>query len=136
LEISILSVVLLWVSLGAAALQGQFFGISRIISRGLVAVVVWIGLLTIYAVALFGLSRVIAPPNSLTAQFGTAITSVALVAATFWPLQHQLRRLLERALFRDVYEYAETLRELSSEIVHFASADAIVARPLAVGREA
>ncbi len=129
-EIAILSVVLLPVSLGAAALNRQFFGISRIVSRGLVALIVWTGLLTGYTVALYGLTKVIDPAASLTSHFGMAMASVALVAATFWPLQHRMRRLLERVLFRDVYEYAETLRDLSSEIVHLASVDAIASHVL------
>ncbi|HEU4793077.1 MAG TPA: histidine kinase, partial [Nitrolancea sp.] len=129
-EIAILSVVLLPVSLGAAALNRQFFGISRIVSRGLVALIVWTGLLTGYTVALYGLTTMIDPAASLTSHFGMAMASVALVAATFWPLQHRIRRLLERVLFRDVYEYAETLRDLSSEIVHLASVDAIASHVL------
>lgn len=129
-EIAILSVVLLPISLGAAVLNRQFFGITRIVSRGLVALAVWTGLLCVYAAAFFGLGVVLGPSDSLTSQFGSAMASVALVAATFWPLQRWLRHLLERGLFRDVYEYAETLRALSSELVHFASVDTIAAHAL------
>lgn len=129
-ETAILSVVLLPMSLGAAALNRHFFGISRIVSRGLIALVVWSGLLTAYTVALYGLTRVIDPAASLTSLFGVVMVGIALVAATFWPLQHRLRRLLERGLFRDVYEYAETLRDLSREIVHLTSVDAIASHVL------
>lgn len=129
-EIAILSVVLLPISLGAAALNRQFFGISRIVSRSLLALVTWLGFLAVYTVALYGLAKVIDPAGSLTFHFGTAMASVALVAATFWPLQHRLRHLLERGLFRDVYDYAGTLRDLSSEIVHLASVDAIASHVL------
>ncbi len=130
-EVAILSVVFLPVSLGAVALNRQFFGISRIVSRGLVALAVWLGLLTVYTVALYGLARVIDPAGNLIFHFGTAMASVALVATTFWPLQHRVRRLLERGLFRDVYDYAATLRDISSEIVHLASVEAIASHVLA-----
>lgn len=129
-EIAILSLVLLPVSLGAVALNRQFFGISRIVSRSFIALVIWLGFLATYTVALYGLAMVIDPAGSLSFNFGTVMASVALVAATFWPLQHRLRRLLERGLFSDVYDYAATLRDLSSEIVHLASVDAIASHVL------
>jgi hypothetical protein len=50
---------------------------------------------------------------------------LAIVAATFSPIQHRLRRGLEHLLFRDVYSYRATLQRLSSEIVHLANVDMI-----------
>ncbi len=130
-EVAILSIVFLPVSLGAVALNRQFFGISRIVSRGLVAIAVWLGLLTVYTVAFYGLAKVIDPTGILVFHFGMVMASVALVATTFWPLQHRMRHLLERGLFRDVYDYADTLRDLSGEIVHLASVEAIASHVLA-----
>ncbi len=125
-QFAVLSMVLLPASLAATTISSrQLFGIVRILSRGLVGFVVWIGLLGIYGIALvvfhqgFGLRQELVPRVSTTALV------LAMVVATFWPVQNRLRRGLERLLFRDVYSYAETLQHLSSEIVHLASVDTI-----------
>lgn len=125
-EIAVLSMVLLPASLAATTISSrQLFGIIRILSRGLVGFVVWIGLLSIYGMGLVALHQGFGLRQDLIPRVSTTALVLAVVIATFWPVQHRLRRGLERWLFRDVYSYAETLQHLSSEIVHLASVDTI-----------
>lgn len=130
-EVAILSGVLLPTSLGAAVLSRQFLGVTRLVRRGLVALVVWMALLAVYAVVLDGLRYWIAGSELLT---GTLLTStavrVAVIAATFPFVQGRLRQALERILFRDVYGYAETLQQLSDEVVHLRDVETIAGHVL------
>jgi signal transduction histidine kinase len=47
------------------------------------------------------------------------------MAVLLWPAQSWLRRRLERTIFRDVYDYQDTLRQLSLEIGEIRELDAI-----------
>lgn len=125
-EFAVLSMVLLPASLAATTISSrQLFGIVRILSRGLVGFVVWIGLLGIYGIGLVVLQQGFGFRQEIVPRVSTTALVLAIVVATFWPIQNRLRRGLERLLFRDVYSYAETLQHLSSEIVHLASVDTI-----------
>ncbi|WP_051006773.1 sensor histidine kinase, partial [Nitrolancea hollandica] len=124
-DVAILSVVLLPVSLGVAILSRQFFGITRILRRGLIALVIWIGLIGIYSAALDIMLEAGAKIDILAPVAASTVLSVALIAGTFGPVQQWLRRALERLLFRDVYSYAATLQDLSNEIVHQGNVETI-----------
>lgn len=125
-QFAVLSMVLLPASLAATTISSrQLFGIVRILSRGLVGFVVWIGLLGIYGIGLVAFHQGFGLRQELVPRVSTTALVLAIVVATFWPVQNRLRRGLERLLFRDVYSYAETLQHLSSEIVHLASVDTI-----------
>ena len=122
--------VLLPASLGAAILSGQFLGIERIVRRGLIALLVWMALLCVYGVLVdqFG-DHVGAwsedPPS------GWLLIVVAGVAGTFPAVQRRLRRAAEHRLFRDVYDYRETLQQLGFEIVNLTSVQQIAEHVLA-----
>ncbi len=131
-DLAILSVGLLPLSLGVAVLSRQFLGITRLVRRGLVALVVWLALLGGYGVGLDALKRVHGMPhNLLTGGAGSTMLIVALVAGTFPPLQHHLRRALEQRLFRDAYDYAGTLERLGTEIARLGGVEVIAAHVLA-----
>jgi signal transduction histidine kinase len=116
--------------LGAAVLSRQFFGITRLVRRGLVALAVWVTLVALYAFCLAALWRAVAESSAPTGPGAAAIgVAVAAVAATFPVAQSALRRMLERMLFRDVYDYAETLRRLSVEIAGLSGVE-VIARHL------
>jgi signal transduction histidine kinase len=130
-EDAILSIVLLPIGLGAAVLSRQFPGITRPVRRGLVALAVWTMLVTAYTVGLYELYtsldarlRPFEPTLPVTALI------VACIGATFTPCQSWLRRAVERALFHDVYDYAEALERLSTEIARLGSIDAIASHVL------
>lgn len=125
-QLAVLSMVLLPASLAATTISSRrLFGIVRILSRGLVGFVVWTGLLGIYGIGLVVLHQGFGLRQDLVPRISTTALVLAIVVATFWPIQHRLRRGLERLLFRDVYSYVETLQHLSSEIAHLASVDTI-----------
>jgi hypothetical protein len=102
--------VVLPVSLGSALLQRQFFGITWMISWGLVTLVVWVGLLGVYSTGLYLLQVSIGERTGEFPRFRTILIGIAIVATTFWPVQQRLQRTLERYLFHDVYDYPETLQ--------------------------
>ncbi|MGQ9676973.1 MAG: GAF domain-containing sensor histidine kinase, partial [Chloroflexota bacterium] len=120
-DIAILSVAFLPASLGAAILGQQFLGVRRFAQRGMIALVVWLGLLVAYTLGLRLLS--VARLNSL-------VLEVAIVAGTFAPLQKVLRDKLESWLLSGVYNYAETLQQLAAEIAALTGVDAIAGHVL------
>lgn len=130
-EVAILGVGLLPVSLGGAVLSRQFLGITRIARRGLLALAVWIGLVGAYSLVLSTpWQRLAATDARFAAAAGATTLGVALTAGTFPAVQQWLHRTLERLLFHDVYDYAETLQDLSIEIARLAGVDTIVAHVL------
>lgn len=131
-DVSILSLGLLPLSLGGAVLSRQFLGIDRLLRRGLVAVVVWLALLGAYSFGLDALRRAVGTDQpSLAAGLDATMLRVAFVAGTFPFAQQRLRRWLERVLFRDIYDYAQTLQQLGAEIVGLAGVEAIATHVLA-----
>lgn len=125
-DLAILSVVLLPISLGGAVLSRQFLGIDRILRRGIIALVVWLGLLGFYSVGLDTLRyRIAGDSGILEAALTSTVVRIAIVNATFPILQAWLRRRLERALFHDVYDYAETLQQLSADITRLTGIEEI-----------
>jgi signal transduction histidine kinase len=125
-DVAILSLALLPASLGIAVLSRQFLGIDRVVRRGLVALLIWMILLSSYTLGLAALRRATgAGASPLASVMGSPALSITLVAATFWPLQSRLRRELERVLFRDVYSYAQTVQQLGAEVVVLSGVDSI-----------
>ncbi|MGZ3680625.1 MAG: GAF domain-containing sensor histidine kinase, partial [Ktedonobacterales bacterium] len=124
-EYAILSVVLLPIGLGAAVLSRQFPGITHLVRRGLVALVVWTMLVTAYTIGLYGLFQWLEASQTLEPTLPLTALIVAFIGATFTPSQSWLRRAIERMLFHDVYNYAETLERLSNEIARLSTIDAI-----------
>ncbi len=130
-DVAIGSVILLPVSLGAAVLSRQFLGITRFVSRGLVALAVWIGLLGVYSGGLGALRRLVEADQALLAPaLRSPLLGIALVAGTFPILQGRLRRALEARLFPDIYDYPATLERLGAELTQLASVEAIAAHLL------
>lgn len=125
-ENAIVSIVLLPIGLGAAVLSRQFLGITRLVRRSLVALAVWTMLVTVYTIGLYVLYQIL---DTRLRPFEPALPLTALVVAfigaTFTPGQSWLRRTIERMLFHDVYNYAETLERLSNEIARLGSIEAI-----------
>lgn len=125
-ENAIVSIVLLPIGLGAAVLSRQFPGITRLVRRSLVALAVWTLLVTAYTVGLYLLYQIL---DTRLRPFEPALPLTALVVAfigaTFTPGQSWLRRTIERMLFHDVYNYAETLERLSNEIARLGTIEAI-----------
>jgi signal transduction histidine kinase len=124
--VATLSIIMIPISLGIAISSRQFFGITRLLRRGLVALVVWLTLISGLSIAIRGIERWHTGQQSLSNEtpFITAVV-IAIVAVVLWPAQSWLRRRLERSLFRDVYDYQETLRQLSVEIVEIRGLEAI-----------
>lgn len=125
-EDAILSAVFLPLGLASAALSRQFLGVSHLVRRGLVALVVWLGLVGAYSLALGALWRAGTAPAP-----GLLVAGIAATLGTFPPLERRLRALLERALFRDIYDYAPTLHALSAEIARLPGAEAVANHTLA-----
>ena len=124
--VATLSSIMIPISLGIAITSRQFLGITRLLRRGLVALIVWFILITGLSVTIRGAEQWGGGRLLLRNEtpFITAVI-VAIVAVVLWPAQSWLRRRLDRSLFRDVYDYQDTLRQLSVEIVEIRELDAI-----------
>ncbi|HEY3058565.1 MAG TPA: ATP-binding protein [Chloroflexota bacterium] len=118
---TIISIGLLPVSLGIAILSRQFLGIERLLRRGLVGLLLWLGLVVLYAAGLQALTNQL--PDQMRAMGGTAY--MAFAVTSFPLLQGRVRRTVERLLFRDVYDYRATMQRVGNEIVHMSGVDAI-----------
>jgi signal transduction histidine kinase len=127
----VLSVVLLPLSLGVAVLSRQFLGIDRLVRRGLVSLLVWVGLLAVYAVVLWrAVDAVWSATTSRQFDGPLLLGSLTVVAATFWPLQGCLRRRLERWLFHDVYDFTATVHAFGAELAQLTTAAPIAQHAL------
>ena len=124
-EVAILSLVLLPASLGIAVVSHQFPGITRLVRRGSVALVVWSVLIGTGSAGFVWLARwEVKRSGAQVIDLTTAVVLVTILVAGFWPLQASLRRILEQRLFHDVYDYRGTLHELSAEIAHLTELEA------------
>ncbi len=121
-----LSTVFLPISMGIAITSRQFLGVTRLLRRGLVALIVWLSLIAVLSVAVRGFELLWQGRLRLGAEnpFLTALL-VAMAAIVLWPAQSWLRRQAETIIFHDVYDYQETLRQLSVEIVEIRGLEAI-----------
>lgn len=127
-DATILAIVFLPASLGAALLSRQFLGVQRFIRRGLVSLTVWMGLLICYTIVLSAISLTIDGAGRTSTSPGTLVIDIAIVGATFTPAQRWLRFQVERVLFRDVYIYPATLEELSVGIVQLPPDEAAISQ--------
>jgi signal transduction histidine kinase len=112
-------------SVAAAVVTREILGINRMVSRGLIAALVWMMLLGAYTLGFDVLRQAQLTIEPTGVRFGSILIAVALVAGTFPIAQQHLRRRIERVLFRDVYSYSDILRELGAEIVRLSGAEAI-----------
>lgn len=126
-EVAILSIVLLPISIGTAVLSREFFGIERVLRRGLVALLVWFGLLALYSAFFEAASRLEVSALPTAAALRSTVFQVALTAGTFPLIQRYLRGVLERLVFRDVYSYSQTLQDVSTEVVYLDAREDIIA---------
>ena len=107
-------------------LSRQFLGITRLVRRGLVALVVWTLLLALYSSAFDVLNRQLGLGEAFRSTgLSLLVIGIAFVAGTFPVIQRLLRQRLESILFRDAYDYARTLRDLGFETARLTSAEAI-----------
>lgn len=113
-----LGMIFMPISIGIAITSRQFLGVTRLVRRGLVALIVWLGLIVLISVVVRGLETWGKGHIDLGAEntFLTALL-VACAAMLMWPVQSWLRHRIEGVLFRDVYDYQETMHQLSIEIV-------------------
>ena len=116
--VATLGMIFMPISLGIAITSRQFLGVTSLVRRGLVALIVWLTLIGVLSVAVRGFELWRSGRPSLGAEnpFLTGLL-IAAAAILLWPAQAWLRRRVEKFLFRDVYDYQKTLRQLSLEIV-------------------
>ncbi|MHB1132433.1 MAG: GAF domain-containing sensor histidine kinase [Chloroflexota bacterium] len=107
-DISILSIVLVPASLGMAVLDRQFPGVRVTVQRGLVALGVWLTLVAVYGGTI---GTLVSQPVSWT------MLALGIVVGTFPILEGHLRQRVERLVFRDIYDLAQTLQTQAAEIV-------------------
>ena len=124
--VATLGMIFMPISLGIAITSRQFLGVTSLVRRGLVALIVWLTLIGILSVAVRGFELW----RSGRRTFGTEnpfLTGLVIAAAAIllWPTQAWLRHRAEAFLFRDVYDYQKTLRQLSVEIVEIRGLEAI-----------
>jgi signal transduction histidine kinase len=129
-DVTILSLVALPSAIGTAIVSRQFLGVTRFVRRGLVALGTWGVLLAVYAVAWTAGARAVPTRTVFSDLLESPVLFVAVIAATFPLAQGWLRTRLERALFRDVYDYRATLHSISEAIVRLSGTQAIASYAL------
>lgn len=127
-----LGMIFMPISLGIAITSRQFLGITRLVRRGLVALIVWLTLIGLISIVVRGFELWGERHVNLGAEntFLAALL-VACAAIFIWPAQSWLRGRIERLLFRDIYDYQETMRQLSVEIVERRGLESIAQHVLA-----
>jgi len=120
-QLSILSLALLPLCIGAAVVRAEFLGVTALLRRRTLRVVVWVVLLAGVAMtagwlADIGSTRWRLPSSMVTV--GAAVLA-ALGAATLRP---RLTRDAERLVLHDVYDVDEVLRQVRAELADAAPA--------------
>jgi len=123
-QLAVLSFVLAPASFAVGILSRQFFGIERIVRRGLVALVVWIPLLGVYVLGLDLLSK------QFSTRTDAILVAIVVTAGTFAYLQWRARAWVESLLFRDTYVYADAVQRIGREIVSLHGVEAITTHVL------
>src|SRR6266536_3472020 len=123
-QLAVLSFVLAPASFAVGILSRQFFGIERIVRRGLVALVVWIPLLGVYVLGLDLLSK------QFSTRTDAILVAIVVTAGTFDYLQWRARAWVESLLFRDTYVYADAVQRIGREIVSLHGVEAITTHVL------
>lgn len=124
-DLAALTVGFLPAGLALALLSRQFLGATRLLRRGLIAAVVWLGLLGLCAVALDGVRQALGRQGTpFAAVLGSTLTTGALFAGAFPPVQAGLRRALERRLFPDLYDPAALIQEFGAALAGLPGGDA------------
>ncbi|TAK22581.1 MAG: hypothetical protein EPO26_11045 [Chloroflexota bacterium] len=113
-EAAAIGLALIPLVFGGAILSRQFLGIDRLVRRGTIAIAVWLILIGLFTVAI---EAAHGPFDRLLGEGPLwSLVVTAFVTAAFWPLQSRLRFQTERLLFRDVYDYAETVQRLGADL--------------------
>lgn len=84
-----------------------------------------IALVLAYMVIAYGLQRAVAYHADLLSQL-TMLSFAALAAVTYAPLRRGLQQVVDKALYRDHYDYGETLRRFSQEMAALRSRDELL----------
>jgi len=130
-EVAILGLAALPAVIGASLLAREFMGIIRFVRRGLVALAVWLALVGALTLTV----EVVGEVEAIEPLLHSIPFLLAVLALVFLPIQRMLRGKLEHALFPDVYDYAETLRQISEDLVRVSDVESLTARALRrVGR--
>ncbi len=121
-----LGMIFMPISLGIAVTSRQFLGVTSLVRRGLVALIVWLTLIGLLSVGVRGFELWRSGRHTIGAENPfLAGLLIAMAAILLWPVQAWLRRRAEKFLFRDVYDYQKTLRQLSVEIVEIRGLESI-----------
>ena len=116
-QVSILALALLPLCVGAAIVRAEVFGITSLLRRRTLRILVVVILLAGVAIVA-GLFSTLAVrrwgwPTPLTAGTASVLTALAALSARPW-----LTRRAERALFRDVYDPADVVLRVSADLSH------------------
>jgi len=114
-QVSITTLILLPLCIGAAIVRVEFLGITNLMRRRSLHIVVW-GLLLVGAAGTAGLlaadgSRRWGWPPFIAAALASALTVVGFLA-----LRPTLTRWADRLMLRDVYDTGDTLRRVSLDL--------------------
>lgn len=111
---------------GFATIRWRAGSIIALVDRISVYVAVAFVLVAAYVAVAFVFERTIDMHTDVIAQLVPLIFAAAL-AITFAPLQSRLRRFLDMRVFRDHYNYEQTLERFSSELARLHTQEEIIA---------
>ena len=114
--VSVLPTVLIPLSFAYAILRYQLLGVGRAVQRGLVYLTIWAVLLASYLIASVWLSAVAVGPLLTWRFYLFQALFLAAVALLLPKAQDIIRDLIDRAFFKDVYDYERTLQTLTTEL--------------------
>jgi len=114
-ERAILALALLPASLTYAILRHNALDV-HLFQRWLVHGLLWVGLLVPYGVVVFVRHRVLGALTEPARTIILTLTLALLAGITFRWLYDRLRRLLDRLIFRDSYDYRASLQQVSRDL--------------------
>ncbi|MGH2441940.1 MAG: ATP-binding protein, partial [Chloroflexota bacterium] len=123
-SISALALGLLPASFGYAILRYHLFDINVVVGRTLVYGVMTSLLAGCYTFVFYAVNHL--GFGGAAGDTGLTVVFFAAVAATFAPLQSRVRGAVDRLLYRDRYDYAQTLRHLGVQLASAEPLDAVL----------
>lgn len=107
---------LLPIGFAYSIVQYQSLGITNLVRRNLVYVILAISLFSLYILLLYMLNK-LTGGISIQNQSWLAVLFSVVAIFVFSPLQQRLQRLVDRFIFKDFYDYKVTLQEMTAALV-------------------
>jgi signal transduction histidine kinase len=124
-QVAALALIALPIAVAYAIVRHRLLDIDVVLSRTLVYAVMSLLLAGCYAL-LLAVLNLLTRDQTQTMSPALALLFFATLTASFIPLHHRLRHLIDRLIYRDRYDHVHFLRELAAQFASVAPIDEVL----------